>query len=589
MSGALVGFRIDGVNKLTRLHGERSCEQVLVQLLAFLRATPESRLAAWAGALHLVQLEDGLFPPPPTREAVQNFLEHHFGESFPVHAWSEVFALLPEMEAWHAGLPWMLGALLDTCGDVSWGFLVNLDAGELQIFENRHAHFRWRDLNRVRPYCSLPIAHARQLSAADPAALHQVLHAHSYSDGIDPVLPVRDGLSASFDGPPGWSARLKLSGQSARLLLQKEHLQVEVRQVGELRLDHPGYGAWLRQALDAQVLALAQAVYGGGASLSQIGRVAARMAELPFTLADSGLPLLDLGLRPSSGLGLPLGARYFDGLKARLLEAGMSKQGWRYLIRLPAPQLRFLLGFFPPSARNLREFSHVVNLIAGALQDEVLKLERCQPALRGMERILERGMGKISPMREENARIFLRCIMRAVLSPEDEFNLVHEAQDVSDFVYAQQAVLPGAKITWQSLCRRSDSWHRAAILAIAPERDVRWLALLPRQALGEFVALELDTGALLAEEGLEQKHCVGTYANACASGSCRVFSLRREGKRVATIELRRASRGHWELAQVRGKCNSIISDGRILQAASRLAADYAGLAGPLEKVSAAAV
>lgn len=586
MSGALVGFRINGVNKLTRLHGERSCEQVLVQLLGFLRATSELRLAAYASALHLVQLEDGLFPSPQTREAVQSFLEDHFGETCPAHAWSEVFSALPEMEAWHAHFPWMLGAVLDTCGDVSWGFVVNLDAGQLQIFENRHAHFRWRDLDKVRPYCSLLIAHARQMSGSDPAALHQVLHAHSYSDGIDPVLPVRDGMSGSFAGPPGWSARLKLSGNSVRLLLEKESLQVEVRQVGELRLDHPGYGAFLREALDAQVLALAQAMYGPGASLSQIARVAARLPELPFTIEDSGLPLLDLGLRPSSGLGLDLGSRYFDGLKARLLEAGMSKQGWRYLIRLPSPQLRFLLGFFPPSARNLREFSHVVNLIATALQDEPLKMDRCQPALRGMERILERGMGKISAMREENARIFLRCIMRAVLTPEDEFNLVHEAQDVSDFVYAQHCVLPGAKITWQSLCRRSDAWHRAAILAIPPERDVHWPALLPRHALGEFVAVELDTGVLLAEEGLEQKHCVGTYANACASGSCRVFSLRREGRRIATVELRRDSRGRWELAQVRGKCNSVISDAGVLQAASSLAADYANLARPFEKIPA---
>src|SRR5690606_22680612 len=124
--------------------------------------------------------------------------------------------------------------------------------------------------------------------------------------------------------------------------------------------------------------------------------------------------------------------------------------------------------------------------------------------------------------------------------------------------YAQHCVLPGAKITWQSLCRRSDAWHRAAILAIPPERDVRWPALLPRHVMGDLLAIELASGALLAEEGLEQKHCVGSYANACASGSCRVFSLRREGRRLATIELRRDSGGRWDLAQVRGKCNSVI-------------------------------
>jgi len=120
--------------------------------------------------------------------------------------------------------------------------------------------------------------------------------------------------------------------------------------------------------------------------------------------------------------------------------------------------------------------------------------------------------------------------MRAHLTDEEEANLDHEAQDVSDFVYSHQAVLKGA--TWRSLRRRSSLWHRALLIQVDPAKDVRWPALLPRHELGSFVAVELDSGALLAEEGLEQRHCIGSYVNACSSGASRVFSLRQNGRRI---------------------------------------------------------
>ena len=577
MSGALVGFRVDGVNKLMRLHGERSCEQVLGQMLVYLRLHSDEELRAYARRVQAVSPEDG---PRPDADA-QAWLEAFFagqGSECASHAWADIFAALPDMSSWHAGLPFMPGATLDNCGDVSWGFLFNLDACQLQIFYNRHNHFRWRELAAQLPFCSLQLAHARQLRPGDAAALHAVLNAHTFSDGIDPILPARDGLSPRFPAPGGWDAWVQLRQGRVQLLLRRDTLQVEVRQVGELRLDHPVYGDFLGHAVDATVLHLARAIYGAQMSLTQLGRVAAHMAQLPFTPEDSGLPLLDLGLRPSSGLALSLGDAYFDGLKARLLEAGMSNQGWKFLVKQSGPVLRALLDFFPPSARNLAGFSHFVNLLATALQAQPLLPERCQPALRGVERILERGRGKIDPMREENARIFIRAIMRAELSPEDAGNLPHEAQDVSDFIYAQPGVLPGARITWNSLCRRSMQWHRALLADISPERDVHWQALLPTHAAGDLLAIELSTGAALAEEGLEQKHCVGTYANACASGSCRVFSLRRQGKRTATIELRREADGSWGLAQVRGKCNSIVRDAEVLAIAGQVASAYSRMA-----------
>jgi hypothetical protein len=162
--------------------------------------------------------------------------------------------------------------------------------------------------------------------------------------------------------------------------------------------------------------------------------------------------------------------------------------------------------------------------------------------------------------------------MRAQLSAEAEANLAHEAQDVSDFVYAHLDALKGA--TWHSLCRRSDEWHRGLLISVDPEKDVHWPALLPTFETGLYHAIELDSGYLLAEEGLEQRHCIGTYANACASGATRVFSIRQSGKRVATLELQRNHEGRWRMVQIRGKANSIIQDPGLLSAAAEIVQAY---------------
>lgn len=586
MSGALVGFRIDGEKKLLRLHGERSCEGVLAELLAYLRSVSDARLSAYARALKMVGPAQGAYPEDADRTVIQSCFENHFGETCQPNTWAEAFAALPDLEGWHAGFPFMPAATIDTCGDVSWGFLIDLDAGELQIFVNRHAHFQWRDMAGSQPaYCTLLLAHARQLTAQDFAALHGLLHQHSYSDGIDPVLPLRDAVSEPFPGPGAWLARLQLEEGRVRLLLERGPLRARVRQVGELKLDDPHCGALLRDALDPPLLALAHAIYGPGASLGQLVQVAANLKVLPFAPGAGGLPLLDLGLRPASGLGLALGPAFFDALRARFLDAGMSTQGWRFLIQQNNAVLRFVLQFFPPSARILRDFTHFINLLASALQSEALRIERCQPGLRGVERILDRTRGRPSPMREENARIFLRTLMRVQLSLEEEANLDHEAQDISDFVYAQAVVLKG--VTWRSLCRRSDVWHRALLITVDPDKYVRWPALLPTYPAGQFLAVELENAYQLAEEGLEQRHCIGTYANACASGATRVFSLRSNGKRTATIELQRGHDGAWRMAQIRGKANTVVHDPAILQAADQVAQAYSETARACERAEVA--
>lgn len=574
MSGALLGFRIDGKNKLMRLHGELACEGMLCRVLDYLKQTSTPRLRAYARTLKPVMPAASPFPDEADRTLLQSFLEDRFGESCRPQTWAEAMALFPELEGWHTGFPYLLQANLDSCGDVIWGCLIHLDADELQVYVNRNARFHWRDIGYSQPaYCTLPLAHLRELSSRDLAALNGLLLQHSYSDGIDPVLPLREALSPAFPGPGEWQARLNLRHGRVRLLLLRGSVQARIRQMGELRLDDPHCGPLLVEAIDPTVRDLALAIHGPGVSVAQMGRVAAHISQLPFDVRARGLPLLDLGLSPGCGLPLRLGPGFFDELRASFLAAGMTAQGWRFLVRQDNAVLRHVLEFFPPSARILEGFANFVNLLAGALQHERLTMEKCRPALRGMERILDRTRGRPDPIRVENARIFLRAIVRAPLSEDERANLDHEAQDISDFVYSQSVILKGA--TWPSLGRRSDAWHRSLLITVDPQKDVRWPALLPRYTAGEYMAVELDCGFLLAEEGLEQRHCIGTYVNACSSGASRVFSLRRNGRRTATIELQRGHDGGWHMVQIRGKANSVVKDPDVLAAGEAVARAYA--------------
>lgn len=573
MSGALVGFRIDGEKKLMRLHGQRSCAAVLDDLLSYLRATDDAQVAAYARLLFPVGATDRPKPDAKTLALLQPFLPDP-ADSGASWGWDQIFARYPDLSGWHAGLPCLPAASYDRCGDVSWGFLLDLDAHTLQIHVNQHGRFDWRDLACGHPpFCTVPLAHVRVLDRADLAALQTCLTRHAFSDGSDPQLPIRDGRSPAFAGPGDWQMQLESIRGRVRLILMRGPVHARLRQVGELRLDDPGGGAFLCAALDPGIRRLAQAIYGPGASLTQVARVASQWPQLPFSPDGSALPLLDLGLRPSSGLALPLGGDFFDALRARLLHAGMSHQGWRFLVKQNAAVLRLLLDFFPPSAGQLRDFNQFVNLLASALQQQQLQAERCLPALRGIERILARTRGRPDAIREENARLFLRAIVRARLTPQEQDNLGHEAQDVADFVYVQRTPLKG--VTWRSLCRRSQAWHRALLIEVDPDKDVRWPALLPQFTVGAIQAVELNCGRLLAEDGLEQRHCIGSYANACATGASRIFSLRRDGKRAATLELQRGHDGNWRSVQLRGKANCIVTDTAVHDAADAVARAYA--------------
>lgn len=76
---------------------------------------------------------------------------------------------------------------------------------------------------------------------------------------------------------------------------------------------------------------------------------------------------------------------------------------------------------------------------------------------------------------------------------------------------------------------------------------------------------ELLTASDLAEEGRAMHHCVVLYAKACGTGTCAIFSLWADGKRVATVELGLPAR---VIRQARGTCNRSVNqqESKVLEA-----------------------
>lgn len=100
---------------------------------------------------------------------------------------------------------------------------------------------------------------------------------------------------------------------------------------------------------------------------------------------------------------------------------------------------------------------------------------------------------------------------------------------------------------------RSLEYRRQRTLPYAPSRwmaygfDWRWV-----QTPDVWSFVELTTGAELYHEGLEQHHCVASYAARCAAGHSAIVSCRWNEQRRVTVEIDPRSR---RVIQCRGPYN----------------------------------
>ena len=108
------------------------------------------------------------------------------------------------------------------------------------------------------------------------------------------------------------------------------------------------------------------------------------------------------------------------------------------------------------------------------------------------------------------------------------------------------------KSPWSWYMRKQKEWHdeatefhaRRAAQANAEylekRKNMKWesiVAAYEDEKFAEYSVIPLLTADELGEEGKVMHHCVGSYADACMNGQSRIFSIRKENKSVATVEI----------------------------------------------------
>ena len=167
----------------------------------------------------------------------------------------------------------------------------------------------------------------------------------------------------------------------------------------------------------------------------------------------------------------------------------------------------------------------------------------------------------------------------------DEHLRSYELRDTADYTAHQTRTMqPIRATTWNGLLRATRDWHRH-LDETRQQRDWEdrlkitggwyhaWDSLVPQRQDGDLTVVPLTNALMLHQEAVSMHHCVHGYADACAGGESRIFSIRDSaGAPVATTELQRPH-GQWTPVQTRGPYNHDTSP-QAHSAADRLAQAY---------------
>lgn len=230
---------------------------------------------------------------------------------------------------------------------------------------------------------------------------------------------------------------------------------------------------------------------------------------------DAAMPLVDAiareaGVRPST-------IRRMAGiLPARLLSRMSDRQmiPWSVLDALP-PAL------FPANRADFKALTNLDRLVRPSFGEPGLDLKA-----------LVKRMPTTKPLRQQPL----------ISTPDGASDFRDVLSDLRRHNPNAAAVLSQLGLTALDTLNRD--WHRAVVQASAVpngfESRFCWPAGFEPFHLqcGDLHLVELTTAAQLAAEGIALKHCVGTYAAACAQARSRILSVRDAGGQpVSTIEV----------------------------------------------------
>lgn len=181
--------------------------------------------------------------------------------------------------------------------------------------------------------------------------------------------------------------------------------------------------------------------------------------------------------------------------------------------------------------------------LAQMIPDGAKEQERWLRALRFVRSRTKRMlMSKSEPVWLWGARVMTDALAAGIATPENQFH------SIVDFISRSNRPF-NPSWTFRSALEAAEDWHRELRARNDAEQFSKRHGLkigdqidyspLPNDAV-EFAGLEfipLRSGEALFLEGSAMRHCVASYAADVVLGRSRIFSIRKDGYRVATMEL----------------------------------------------------
>jgi hypothetical protein len=318
--------------------------------------------------------------------------------------------------------------------------------------------------------------------------------------------------------------------------------------------------AAIRQLLTPEEIELAKAIVRGEQTLASFNLAYKHRVVLRQLMKEAPqlVPLLVRAMAEKRDFTLGLDA--YKQLKEHCRAAGYGEGVWKFLVKMPAPTIKWLADRYA-----LSQVFDVVAMLA------------------------ETGQLPPQPLVQvwASGALYNHCFLpplwfrRAAAAHAQSLKSDQETEQfvVTEYVTAlnwliTRAVAPDvhqARAGWAWIKRQAEAWQEEVRLM---GRQKTWYSLVAEYTDGAFTVVPLTTSTALRDEGKRMRHCVGNYDSACMDGSYRVFSIREPstGKAKATAAIY-LSGNKWQLTAVQGNCNRPVTR-ELRHIADRLAEKY---------------
>jgi hypothetical protein len=208
---------------------------------------------------------------------------------------------------------------------------------------------------------------------------------------------------------------------------------------------------------------------------------------------------------------------------------------------------RFIDAHMPESLKEMKVWLRSIYLAHSVGPDFVQWTSRHATELGGSRDEVISILGDIAD--------WVRACYRASVPPHIRKAILGDQRSLSaqgeQFVHRQF----NADMSLATITKLSADWHDAVAGNMTGPRYEFPEPWCPGGVSGGFDIVPITSSSDLYRDGKLLHHCAGTYAERVHSGQCYIFSVRKDGALLATLELVRSKAGVG-IGQLRGACNA---------------------------------